>query len=143
MKKTTMNFWTDTIILIDFIGLISSGVLLHRFPPELKGGTILGLTRYDWGSIHWVLALSFFIIIIAHLVLHWNWAKSSFKKYLKVGPKTLIAVTVIAIFFGLLAPAYLTKDFPSRKDFKKTYPNTSSYEVENNGGGAMMTEKGG
>lgn len=111
--------------------------------PELNGSTVLGLTRYDWGSVHWILALSFFIIIIVHLVLHWNWAKGSFKKYLRMGPKALVTVTVITIFFGLLVPAYLTKDFPSRKDFKDTYSSTSSLEVENKEGVTAMTEKGG
>lgn len=142
MKKT-MNFWTDILMLIDFIGLISTGFLLHRFPSELNGSTVLGLTRYDWGSIHWVLSLSFFTIIIAHLALHWNWAKGTFKKYLRVGPRTLVTVTAIAVFLGLLVPAFLTKDFPSRKEFKDAYPNASSFEVESKEGITTMLEKGG
>lgn len=143
MKKATTNFWINILSLVSFIGVIFTGVLLHRFPPELKEGTVLGLTRYDWGSIHWILALSFFTIIIVHLVLHWNWAKGSFKKYLRVGPVILITVTVITIFFGLLAPAYLTKDFPSRKDFKDAYLSTSSLEVENKEAVTTMMRKGG
>lgn len=143
MKKATTNFWINILSLVSFISVIFTGVLLHRFSPELNGSTVLGLTRYDWGSVHWILALSFFIIIIVHLVLHWNWAKGSFKKYLRMGPKALVTVTVITIFFGLLVPAYLTKDFPSRKDFKDTYSSTSSLEVENKEGVTAMTEKGG
>ena len=143
MKKATTNFWINILSLVSFIGVIFTGVLLHRFSPELNGSTVLGLTRYDWGSIHWILALLFFMIVVIHLVLHWNWAKGSFRRYLRVGPVILVSVTVIAIFLGLLAPAYLTKDFPSRKDFKDTYSNISSLEVENNGGVAMMTGKGG
>ena len=143
MKRATTNFWTNILSLVSLIGVIFTGVLLHHFPPEWNGSTVLGLTRYDWGSIHWILALSFFIIIIVHLVLHWNWAKSSFKKYLRVGPAILVTITVIAIFLGLLAPAYLTRDFPSRKDFKDTYSNTSSLEVENKEEVTAMMEKGG
>ena len=143
MKKATTNFWMDILSLVSFISVIFTGVLLHRFSPELKESTVLGLTRYDWGSIHWILALSFFTIIIVHLVPHWNWAKGSFKKYLRVGPVILITVTVITIFFGVLAPAYLTKDFPSRKDFKDAYLSTSSLEVENKEAVTTMMEKGG
>lgn len=143
MKKATTNFWINTLSLVSFISVIFTGVLLHRFSPELKESTVLGLTRYDWGSVHWILALSFFIIIIVHLVLHWNWAKGSFKKYLRVGPIILVTVTMIAIFFGVLAPAYLTKDFPSRKEFKGTYSNTSSLEVESKEAVTTMMRKGG
>ena len=143
MKKATTNFWINMLSLVSFISVIFTGVLLHRFSPELKESTVLGLTRYDWASVHWILALSFFIIIIVHLVLHWNWAKSSFKKYLRVGPAILVTITVIAIFLGLLAPAYLTRDFPSRKDFKDTYSNTSSLEVESKEAVTMMMRKGG
>lgn len=131
MKKNTMNFWTDIIIFINFIAVIFTGVLIHHFPPELKGSTILGVTRYDWGDLHWVLTLSLIFFIIVHLALHWSWAKGSFKKYLSLGPKILvITVTVILIFFGIAAPVYLTKDFPNRKDFKDTYQKASSFEVK-------------
>jgi hypothetical protein len=140
MKKATTNFWINVLSLVSFIGVIFTGVLLHRFSPELKESTILGVTRYDWGSVHWILALSFFTIIIVHLVLHWNWAKGSFKKYLRVGPVILVTVTLIVIFLGLLAPAYLTKDFPSRKDFRDTYSNTSSLAVENKEGVTAIVE---
>ena len=131
MKKNIMNFWTDILIFINFIGVIFTGVLLHRFPYEVSESTILGITRYDWGDIHWALSLIFIILIFAHLVLHWNWAKVSFKKYLRMKPKTLvIIVIVITIFVGILVPTNLTKDFPDRKEFKDTYPKARLAEIE-------------
>ena len=142
MKRATTNFWIDVLSLVIFVSVVSTGVLLHHFAPELKGTTVLGLTRYDWASIHWILALLFFLIIAVHLVLHWNWAKGSFKKRLRTGPRTLVAATAIAIIFlGLLAPAYLTKDLPSRKEFKDSYPSTSAFEVETKEHVTVMTEK--
>jgi len=142
MKRATTNFWIDVLGLVIFVGVVSTGVLLHHFAPELKGTAVLGLTRYDWGSIHWILALLFFLIIAVHLVLHWNWAKGSFKKRLRMGPRTLVAVTAIAIIFlGLLAPAYLTKDLPGRKEFKDSYPSASAFEVENEERMTVLTEK--
>ena len=130
MKKNTVNFWIDLIILFDFICVISTGLLLHRFPYRLSGRTVLGLSRYSWGNIHWSFSFILIIFIIIHLVLHWNWAKVSFKKYLSIDPKTLvIIVTVIFILLGILVPGYLTKDFPDKKDI---YPKTGSLEVEKN-----------
>ncbi len=137
MKKNKINFWLDTAIFIDFVGVIFTGVLLHRFPPETKENLILGINRYDWGDLHWVLCLALITLTIVHLVLHWSWIKLNFGKHLKVGPKALVgAVMVIVFFLGIFAPVYLTKGFPDRKDFKDTYPETLSREVE---GGADLS----
>ena len=132
MKKNIMNFWMDILIFVNFFGVIFTGVLLFRFPYEASERTILGITRYDWGDMHWMLSFIFIILICAHLVLHWNWAKVSFNKYLKMKPKTIvIVVTVVTILISILVPAYLTKDFPNRKNFRDSYPKISSVEVEN------------
>jgi hypothetical protein len=131
MKKVKVNFWMDTVIFINFIGVIFTGVLLHRFPPELKENLILGVSRYDWGDLHWVLALSLIFLTIVHLFLHWGWLKGTFKKYLKLNPKTVITVAILVIIlFGTFFPVYLTRDFPHRREFKGTYPNTGFLGIE-------------
>jgi hypothetical protein len=129
MKKNTMNFWINVIIFINFMAVIFTGVLIHRFPYELKGGTILGLPRYEWGDLHWVLTLSLIFLTILHIVLHWNWAKVSSNKYLRIEPKVLaITVMAIVIFCGVVAPIYLTKDFSNRKSLKDAY--RASYSIK-------------
>ena len=136
MKKNMMNFWIDVLTFIDFIAVLFTGILLREFPPTLSGATILGVSRYDWADLHWVLSLSLILFIFTHLVLHWNWAKVSFKNYIRVGPRTLvITTTVVVVFCAIVAPVYLTKDFPSRKDVKAAYPKASSFEVDKKDGG--------
>ena len=126
-----MNFWIDVTICIDFIAVMFTGVLIHRFPYELKGGTILGFPRYEWGDLHWVLALSLIFFTLLHLVLHWNWAKVSFNKYLRIEPKLLaIIVTAIVVFCGVVAPIYLTKDFRDRKLLRDAYRASYSLQLE-------------
>jgi hypothetical protein len=116
MKKNTLNFWVDMLIFINFFTLIFTGVLLRNFPSTLSGSTIVGVTRHDWVDLHWVLALSLILFIFTHLALHWNWAKGSSKKHLRVGPKILVvSATVIIIFFGIVLPGYLTKDLSKTK----------------------------
>jgi hypothetical protein len=123
MRKHTLNFWTDILIFIDFIALIFTGVLLRNIPSALSGTTIVGIARNEWVDLHWVLALALIFFILIHLALHWNWAKASSQKYLRVGPKTLvISVALIIIFFGIVLPGYLTNDFPKTKE--------SSYKLE-------------
>lgn len=116
MKKNTLNFLMDMFMFIDFIALIFTGVLLRNFPSAMRETCILGVTRHDWVDLHWVLALSLVLVIFIHLALHWSWAKGSSKKYLRVGPKTLVvSVALIIIFFGIVLPGYLTNDFPKTK----------------------------
>jgi hypothetical protein len=132
MRRTAMNFWLDILIFIVFIGMTSTGVLLLGVPYGF-GGTILGLPRYDWGDLHWVLSLLFVVLIVAHLLLHWSWTTASFKKRLSVGPKALAIVLVaIVLIFCIIAPIYLTKDFPGRKEFKQAQYRGSSdqFDVE-------------
>ena len=127
MKKNTINFWVDVTIFIDFMAVIFTGILIHRFPCELKGGTLLGFPRFEWGDLHWVLALLLIFLILLHLVFHWTWAKVSFNKYLRIDPKVLaITVITMVIFCGIVAPLYLTKDFANRKLLRESYRTSYS-----------------
>jgi len=122
MKRNTINFWIDIVIFIEFVAVVFTGVVLREFPVDLSGCTVLGVPRKELADLHWVLSLSLILFIFAHLVLHWGWAKGSFKKYLRVGPKALaVAATLIIILSSIVAPVYLTKDLPSRKDVKAAY----------------------
>jgi hypothetical protein len=141
MKKNVMNFWVDVIIFVDLIAVMFTGVLIHRFPYELKEGTILGFPRYEWGDLHWVLALFLILLILLHLALHWTWAKVTFNKHLRLEPK-VVAITAIGIilFCGALAPIVLTKDFPNRKLLRDAY--RASYTLELQRDTAPQKEQG-
>jgi len=122
MKKNTMNFWIDILIFIEFIAVVFTGVLLREFPVDLIGFTVLGVPRKELADLHWVLSLSMILFIFAHLVLHWGWAKVSFRKHLRAGPKGLAVTAIVLVVISMIvAPVYLTKDLPERKDVKVTY----------------------
>ena len=130
MRRTVMNFWLNIIIFIVFIGMTFTGVLLLGVPYGF-GGTILGLARYDWGDLHWVLSLLFVVLTIIHLALHWSWTTASFKKRLGVGPKALaIVLLAMVLIFCIIAPIYLTKDFPGRKEFKQAQHRGLTDEID-------------
>lgn len=131
MKKNTINFWTNILTFINFIFVIFTGILLREFPAELSGTTLLGAVRKDWTDLHWMLSLLLLLFIFAHLVLHWGWAKGSFKKYLRVGPRALaITATLIILLAAIVAPVYLTKDLPNRKDVQATYSEAGPVRSE-------------
>jgi len=131
MKKNTINFWTNILTFINFIFVIFTGVLLREFPAELSGATLLGAVRKDWIDLHWMLSLLLLLFIFAHLVLHWGWAKGSFKRYLRVGPRALaITATLVVLLAAIGGPVYLTKDLPNKKDVQATYSNPDHVRSE-------------
>jgi hypothetical protein len=120
MKNKSLNFWINIVIFIDFILVVFTGIVLREFPVDLSGCTVLGLPRKELADLHWVLSLSIILFIFAHLVLHWGWAKVSFRKHLRVGKKALaVTAIVIVVISMLIAPVYLTKDLPTRKAAKE------------------------
>ena len=89
MKRTTLNFWTDALAFIGFVFLTTSGILLrYQLPPgsgrmDAMGGgqraqeksvsVLWGLTRHEWGDVHYYVALGLMAVLAFHLVLHWKW----------------------------------------------------------------------
>ena len=127
MKKKSINFWIDILIFIWFIAVVFTGIVLREFPVDLSEYTVLGVPRKEVADLHWVLSLSMIIFILAHLVLHWSWAKVSFRKHLRVGPKALAVTAIVLVIISMIvAPVYLTKDLPERKDVKGTYSKAES-----------------
>jgi hypothetical protein len=94
MKRNNINFIVDCAGFVVFCGLIFTGaVIRYILPPgtggrgqQLNNGTgreqikdLLTLTRYQWGDIHYTLSIVFIVIMIIHLLLHWNWIKNTCK----------------------------------------------------------------
>ncbi|MDZ7260688.1 MAG: DUF4405 domain-containing protein [candidate division KSB1 bacterium] len=135
MKKVATNFFMDILLFVVLMSQAFTGILLHRFPPELADTTILGITRYTWRTLHWVASLFFVIVIITHLVLHWGWMTVTTQKYFRMTSKALLGFLVVLSVFILLAPFYLTRDFPDRKGVRDTgiessFPETVAQKDE-------------
>jgi len=125
MTRKSINFWIDIGIFIAFILAVFTGIVLREFPIDLSGCTVLGVPRKELADLHWVLSLSMALFILTHLVLHWGWAKVSFRKHLRLGPKALAVTAIVLIVIPMIvAPLYLTKDLPSRKAIKAALSKT-------------------
>jgi hypothetical protein len=122
MTRKSLNFWIDTAIFIDFILVVFTGIVLREFSVDLSGCTILGVPRKELADLHWVMALSMVLLIFAHLVLHWGWAKVSFRKHLRMNPTALAITAIVLVALSMIvAPVYLTKNLPSEKAVKAAY----------------------
>ena len=130
MKKTITNFFMDILLFAVLASQVFTGILLHRFPPELTDVTIFGLTRYTWGSLHWAVSILFVLIVITHLILHWGWVKATTLKYIRMRSKVLLAATAFVFLLAFLTPYYLTRNLPDRSEFSASYQQTTYDQAE-------------
>jgi uncharacterized membrane protein len=75
MNRTIANIIIDIIAAFLFLGMIATGYLL-RFPlppGSNKTLSLWGYTRHQWGDIHFWISLGLLVVLVIHLVLHWNW----------------------------------------------------------------------
>ena len=89
MSRNTVNFILDLMSFLNLLVLMFTGyVMRYILPPgtgglgrELHGGSGRGInakdlwsmTRHEWGSIHFYLAVAFVVLMIVHIILHWKW----------------------------------------------------------------------
>jgi hypothetical protein len=107
---------------------VFTGILLHRFPPELAETTVFGLTRYTWGTVHWSISILFALIVITHLILHWGWVKATTLRYVRMRSRVLLASMIILFLLVFLTPYYVTRDFPDRENINN-YMQSSYQEA--------------
>jgi len=89
-----LNFIIVLVALLNLLGLASTGFIMKYILPPGTGGCgrrlfgglgrehikqLWSMTRHEWGSIHFYLALSFVILMVVHIILHWAWIKNYFK----------------------------------------------------------------
>jgi hypothetical protein len=90
MKRSTINFIVDSAGFTALLGLAATGAILRLVLPPGSGGLgrelhsgqggehireLLGMRRHDWGDIHLWLGITFVVLMLAHLILHWSWIK--------------------------------------------------------------------
>lgn len=78
MSRTKLNFIVDAVAFVAFLFLTTTGVLIHYILPPRTGrfAAIWGLTRHDWGEVHFWLAVVMLAAMGVHLFLHWRWIKA-------------------------------------------------------------------
>ncbi len=78
MNKNRVNFTVDLLAYLALVGLAATGLLLaYRLPAGSGAAAVLGLTRHEWGSVHFYLAASLLVLMVAHVVLHWRWVTNT------------------------------------------------------------------
>jgi hypothetical protein len=75
MNKTTLNFWMDVLLFLNFLALSITGAILKWGVPRGRDQEKFygGLHRHDWQDWHFWLAVVIAVNVALHLILHWNW----------------------------------------------------------------------
>ncbi len=94
MKRSSLNFIVVLVALLNLLGLAFTGFIMKYILPPGTGGRgrllydspggehikdFWSMTRHEWGSIHFYLALLFIVLMTAHILLHWGWIKNYLK----------------------------------------------------------------
>ncbi len=112
MSKASLIKFTDLFSFIGLCALISTGALLKfSLPPGSSGANIWGLTRHQWGDIHFYVSVGFLFLMSLHLFLHIKFIKQAIRgraarehNYrLVIGILSLL-ILVLLLFAPLLAP---------------------------------------
>ena len=86
MKKVTLNFWVDAVSFVVLLLITWTGFLIHYVLPAGEGRGknwyLWGLSRHDYGNIHFYLAIAMAVLVLIHLWLHWLWVCSVFNNLL-------------------------------------------------------------
>jgi len=80
----------DVLTLVVFLGLIDTGLLLEFVLPPGAGqgrALLLGISRHDWGTIHFWLSVATVVLVVVHVVLHWNWIYTTVRKHALGAPR--------------------------------------------------------
>ncbi len=78
MNKASIIKLTDLISFIGLLALISTGALLKfSLPPGSGWASVWGLTRHEWGDIHFYISILFLVLMSVHLFFHLKFIKNA------------------------------------------------------------------
>lgn len=139
MKRSRKNFIIDAMAFMFFLFLVSTGIILHYLLPHGSGGSrsIWGMSRHDWGDIHFYVSIGFLAILAIHLILHWNWIVNLIRgrKRMASGRRALLGLVgvfaIVAIAVSpLLSPIEGAKKTKAEEKHEK---HISEVETDING----------
>ena len=69
------------------LGTSGRGQALHGGRGGEHIEQLWSMTRHDWGTIHFYLAILFVSLMVVHIILHWSWIKCYIKSLFGLPPK--------------------------------------------------------
>ncbi|MEZ4598631.1 MAG: DUF4405 domain-containing protein [Syntrophotaleaceae bacterium] len=130
MKRTTRITIVDGIAFVSFLFLIATGLVIRYVLPPGSGGiegygtgwraaarpvsVLWGLTRHEWGHLHYLVSVIFLVVIAIHLFVHRRSMTACFRRK-EESQSCLPALIGIGAVIGLLALAVALVFSPAKK----------------------------
>lgn len=145
--KGKINFIIDVIMfvlmaLLAGIGLLIKYILLSGENRWIKYGrnvdlNFWGLDRHEWGTIHLWVAVALVVLLILHIILHWNMIICLYKKL--IGNKTgrvicgsaLSVITLLFVVFPFFIKVDMAEIAPGRERFGSIDKHEKQRFIEN------------
>jgi hypothetical protein len=110
MPRTLLNLLVDLGVALILFGMLLTGyVIKFPLPPGTnKEWMLWGMTRHQWGEIHFWISTVLLVLIVVHVCLHWTWIVTVVRQRLGL-PKTTqnatlpdgwVAVLMLVVAFG-------------------------------------------
>ncbi|MBT9583873.1 DUF4405 domain-containing protein [bacterium] len=91
MNRPRLNFYLDWLAFLVLFSTVVTGLVLRlALPPgsgRLEAGgpdrpvlTLWGLTRHEWGTVHYAVSLAFLAVLALHVWLHRAWIGSLMRR---------------------------------------------------------------
>lgn len=111
-RRAVVNFVLEGVTLLILALVIATGFVMEfQLPPgHGRGGAraMLGMTRHEWGDIHFWLSIAFIVLMAAHLWLHWRWIWALAKgRGANQGTRGAAFLAVSALFVLLMVSPWL------------------------------------
>lgn len=113
MKRTLVNLLVDLSAALLFLGMLATGFILRfPLPPGTnKALSLWGLTRHQWGGIHFWISGALLAVLLVHLALHWQWVVTVVSRQLGLMTSQqqsnlrsgILAALVVAVAFSAFA----------------------------------------
>ncbi|MGN6368427.1 MAG: DUF4405 domain-containing protein [Phycisphaerae bacterium] len=112
MKRNTLNFVLDVLLGVLVMGMVATGLLMRWVLPPGSGErlTVWGLSRHDWGDVHFWVSAGIGAVLLVHLALHWQWACTTTVRLVRrrgelvtAAPRSLWRNLAGVVAIGLLA----------------------------------------
>lgn len=103
LNKASLIKCVDIVAFVAFIFVVSTGILMRYVLPPRSGRTIeiLGLSRHEWGDIHFYITSIFLTILSIHLFLHWRFIKNLFQGRVKEAGTSKLLLGLIGLLVVL------------------------------------------
>ena len=83
MPNQKIKFVNAIILFLNFIFVITTGLLLKFAIPQDSDAAFMYIYRNEWMQMHCIFSLILCVFIILHIILNWEWIVTMFKFNMK------------------------------------------------------------